>query len=133
MAIRRSAPVQELDAAVEAAVSGSVDPIYGDLERRKRARGRSPGQRRKAERDRARNKVTYDLMPELSAVVDEIAKARSIPVSQVAHVLLVYGLKAMKRGELNFDQFSLRVSRSPRYDWTIEDLPEPPDVQKSQK
>jgi hypothetical protein len=128
MAIKKNAPVQSLDMAVEAAIGGK-DPIYDNMaSRRQRARNQTPGQRRKAKKDSKRNKVTYDLPEELSDLINGIGKHFSIPVSQVAALLMLQGLSAMAKGQLNLRSFELRPSRSPRYDWVLEEMPETPQI-----
>lgn len=127
MSIKREAPVQRLDPAVEAVTEG--DPIYGGFSARRRARNMTPGQRRKRERDRQRCKATYDMAEELRGTIDQVAKHFSIPASQVAAVLLVAGLEQLKAGKVDLAGMERKPSRSPRYDWVLVDLPETPEVE----
>lgn len=130
MAVKKGQIPQRLsiDPAVEAHMSQQADdPVYGQINRVRRARNMTPGQRRKAERDKARNKVTRDQRPELQAVLERIAAKESIPISQAEEVLIIAGLEAMLRGELDFHKIPHRPSRSPRYDFVLV-LPDVPEV-----
>ena len=123
--IRRDAPVQRLavDEAVATAL-GDDDPVYGRLaSKRQRARNMTPGQRKRAQRDAQRVKYTYDLPEEIGQAVERYARESGIPQSQMAAVLLLHGLLAQARKQIDLRQFGKRPSRSPRYDWVVE-IPE---------
>ena len=133
MAVKKGKIPQALsiDPAVEAAFGrspDSADPVYGRMDAVRRARNQTPGQRRKAARDEARNKATYDLPADLSELVSQIAARFSVPVSQVAALLMTAGLQSIAAGRLDLRDLELRPSRSPRYDWVFAELPELPKI-----
>lgn len=78
----------------------------------------TPGQRKKAERDARRTKVTYDLPDELIAQIAAIVNEHKIPASQLATLLMQWGLKAMSDGQFNINTYKVR-STSPRYEWVL--------------
>lgn len=115
MAILKNAPVQRLDGAVEAAMH---DPVLDGLERLRKAKRLTPGQRRKAERDAARAKVTYDWPEALRERLGKIARQLGAPENQVAAVLMMAGLEAYARGEVDLEGRKV-ISRSPRFEWFL--------------
>ncbi len=140
MAIKKGKRL-ELDGAVEAAVTpftphpspqpsprggerGRNDPVFGALERVKRARNQTPGQRRKAEKDAKRNRAMFDLPEELETALDAIAERLSVPRSQVASWLMLRGLEHTQIEELVDCR---RPSRSMRYEFNLESYPEVPE------
>lgn len=135
MAIKKGMKRMELDGAVEAAMTlgaltpalsqklgegGRGDPVFGALERVKRARNQTPGQRRKAEKDAKRNRAMFDLPEELETALDEIAERLSVPRSQVASWLMLRGLEHTQIEELVDCR---EVSRSMRYEFNLADFP----------
>lgn len=130
MAIKKGKRL-ELDGAVEAAVSPSPyplpsrerekgDPVFGALERVKRARNMTPGQRRKAEKDLKRNRVMLDLPVELEEVLDQLADRLSVPKSQAAAWLMLRGLEHAKIEEM---VDAREPSRSMRYEFNLVEFP----------
>lgn len=114
MAIKRNAPVQQLgDAAVDAAMEedGRVQA------RRERAIYQTAGERRRAEKDRKRNRAMFDLPPALEATIDELAEWLGTPKSQVAVYLMLAGLERVSREDL---RAARRPSRSMRYEYVLE-------------
>ena len=104
-----------LDPAVEAAMTGDPDdPIYGSLDRRRRARNMTDYQRRRAERDARRVKGTYDLPPSIKVAVDALAKHLEAPPSHVAALLLHHALLAVNEGLICLEDYKVS-SNSPRY------------------
>lgn len=102
------------------AAPGSEDPVYGRLARKRaRLHSMSPGQRRKAERDEQRVKVTFDWPPELKDKVQQVAQWSGVPVSQLAALLVKVGLKAIDEGRIKVDDYR-RPSRVPRFEWFID-------------
>lgn len=120
MAIKRNVPVQDFDQAVAAVMDGADDPVYA--EKRSRARGMTASQRRKAAKDKARNRMMIDLPVALERMVDSLAAELGVPVSQVANYLMIRGLQCARLGEL---AAAKRVTRSMRYEYTLE-LPDVP-------
>ena len=98
-----------------------TDPIFGSLDRRRRARNMTPGQRKKAERDAKRTKATYDLPWEIIEGVSAISARESIPASQIVALLIARGLEDLAQGKLDLDDFKT-PTRSPRFEWVL-DLP----------
>ena len=129
MAIKKGTKRLELDGAVEAALTpipspmngrGGSDPVFGALERVKRARNQTPGQRRKAEKDAKRNRAMFDLPEELETALDEIAERLSVPRSQVASWLMLRGLEHTQIEELVDCR---EASRSMRYEFNLAEFP----------
>jgi hypothetical protein len=121
MAIKKNAPIQRLDAAVEAAAGD--DPVLGGLARLHRAKRMTPGQRKKVERDAKRTKVTYDWPGALAVRLSEIAEGLGVPENQAAAILMMYALKAYDEGKINLAERKV-PSRSPRFEWflTLDDF-----------
>ncbi|MEW5869858.1 MAG: hypothetical protein AB1894_11325 [Chloroflexota bacterium] len=111
------------------------DPVYGRLaEQRARLRSMAPYQRRKAERDRKRIKVTFDWPPELRQQVQELARWNSVPASQLAALLVKVGLRALNDGKLNLHDYR-KPARLPNFEWflDLEKVDEYADIWKSWK
>jgi hypothetical protein len=113
------------DPAVEAALNPSPKSspsqavergVYGRIAK---ARSRTAAQRKKAERDRQRSKVTYDWPEEIIQEVAERAAEMGCPASHLAAALCLEGLKAVDEGRL--DVLAMRVpANSPRFDWYLD-------------
>ena len=139
---RLKAPI-EGDAAVEAAMGNGRDPtpagptpypspqsggykpagivergdVYGRIAR---ARRMTPAQRKKAEKDRQRSKVTYDWPEELIREVERLAReVYYCPASHLAAALALEGLAAVREGRLDIRGMR-RPANSPRFDWYLE-------------
>lgn len=113
MAIRKNYPVQAVtDEAVASAVFGQDDPVLRHAERVRRAKGMTPGQRKKVEADRARKKASYDLPEWLIEAVRGLAEAQGVPVSSVAAALMIEALRA----GVDLERWPRRPSHSPFYD-----------------
>lgn len=114
MAVQKDRMQLDSDPAVETHL-GKPD-VY---ERIARARKMTPSQRRKAERDAARNKITLDLPEALTDTLETLARdVYQCPPSHLAAVLLKAGFDAIQEGRL--DVFRLRKpSRVPRYEWFL--------------
>ncbi len=107
-----------MDPAVESAlgVPAKRGSIY---ERIARVKEMTPAQRRKAEKDRARTKETYDLPGWLIEAVERIAQKYGVPKSNVAAHLLAAGLRDVLEGKINL-RWVRKISRSPRYEGLLE-------------
>lgn len=110
------------DPAVRTVMS---DPVYGKLKRVNNAQGMTRSERRKAEKDEARNRTMIDLSVELDAILDWISQANGTSRSQVASYLMIEGLRAMKEQLLRSTDLPSTPSRSARFEWNLE-LPELP-------
>lgn len=140
MAIKKNEKRLELDGAVEAVLTGQAltpgtltpalsrnagegekrDPVFGALDRVRRARNMTPGQRRKAEKDLKRNRVMLDLPVELEEVLDQLADRLSVPKSQAAAWLMLRGLEHAKIEEM---VDAREPSRSMRYEFNLVEFP----------
>lgn len=127
MAIKKG-NIQDLDAAVEAVTDSERDPIFGGLEKTRRARNLTPGKRKKAEQDAARNRVMIDISPELEQVLDRVAERLSVPRSQVASYLMLMGLWAADMEEM---RAACEASRSMRYEYNLARMPQIPEGWKN--
>lgn len=114
------------DPAVEAALGKpKATSVYARLARVKEM---TPSQRRKAEKDRARTKETYDLPEWLIEAVEQIARKYGVPKSNVAAHLLAAGLHDLLDGKINLG-WVRKISRSPRYEGLLES---PEEIEKSE-
>lgn len=113
MAIKKNAPVQKLDPAVEAAMGDDSQTS----ERRQKAIYQTPGERRKGEKDRKRNRAMFDLPPTLETVLDELAEELGTPRSQVAVYLMIVGLQHARMEDL---RAARAFSRSMRYEYRLD-------------
>ncbi len=104
----------DADPAVEAAL-GDSDDVYTRIAR---VRKMTPAQRRKAQRDQARNRVMLDLPATLETVLDAMAGDLSVPKSQAAAFLMILGLHSVAQGTVN-PRDCRRPSRSMRYDYAL--------------
>ncbi len=94
------------------------DPVFGGLERLRRARNMTPAQRRKAQKDKDRSKATYDLPQEMIARITSMAEEHKVPASQLAALLMYKGLLMLDDGMFNLREH-MRPTRSPRFDWVL--------------
>jgi len=91
--------------------------VYGRIAR---ARRMTPAQRKKAEKDRQRSKVTYDWPEELIREVERLAReVYYCPASHLAAALAIDGLEAVREGRLDIRAMR-RPANSPRFDWYLE-------------
>lgn len=77
-----------------------------------------PAKRRKAKADARRSKATYDLPPELIAMIGEIAEAEGLSRSDVAAELLIRAVNRYHDGDLVLDN-EKQSARSLRWDWKL--------------
>lgn len=101
------------------------DPVYGRLHKMTQARNMTPAQRRKAENDAARNRVMFDISPELEDAIDQLAEQLSAPKSQIASYLMLIGLQGLVDGTAKPIEAARQISRSMRYEHVLE-LPDVP-------
>ena len=110
-----SSGVSEVDPAVAALLGQGVqrksEQRLSPKERRKRLRER--------EKARSRNRVIYDIASEIEEAVKAIANEHDCPISQVAGLLLAYGVKAVRDHEIELSDYK-ETSRSPRYGWNLD-------------
>lgn len=115
------------DPAVETALGTPVKrgSIYDRLAR---ARDMTPAQRRKAEKDRARTKETYDLPQWLIDAIEKVAQKYGVPKSNVVAHLLAAGLRDLLEKKINLS-WVRKISRSPRFEGLLE---EPEEIDKGE-
>lgn len=116
MAVKGKIPQTLGDPAVQAIMGG----VYGKIKRVNNAKGQTRGERRKAEKDEARNRTMIDLSVELDAVLDWLSQANGTSRSQVASYLMIEGLKAMEGQLLQSTDLPSTPSRSARFEWNLE-------------
>ena len=108
---------QTLDPAVAGILATheqrQTDAHLPPKERSKKAREREKMRKRKPHR------ATYDLPLTLKKRIKQIADQHQVPISQVAAVLLSYGLKALDCGEIDLDDYKKETSSSPRYEYNL--------------
>ncbi len=130
MAVRENKPRLDnpLGGTTDPAVNAAMgrDPVYGAMAR---LRSMTPAQRKKAEREKKRNKATFDMPAWLTDSLDILAERYGCPRNEVLAMLAEYGLRAYLNGEL--DPREIRdVTRSLRFeyklfvepDFTVEDV-----------
>lgn len=121
----------DLDPAVVAAIgspeASKPGTVYDHIAK---ARKMTPAQRKKALRDAARPKASYDIPASVVAVIDELADAFQVPKSQVIAFFFMHGAQQLLRGEINVT-WALTGSRSPRfvYQLKIPDQPTQDEIQ----
>lgn len=122
MAIKKGAPVQALTPAIDPAVEAALerDPIYGAMGRIISARNMTPGKAKKKASDKRRKKVTFDWPEWLIERLDRMAgvEGETYPLNQLAAVLVIEGLRAAARGELDLEARKI-PSRTPVFQYFL--------------
>ncbi len=98
----------------------AVEAILGDGQQRQRARSMSKAERREAQRQADRVRVTLDVPDWLKARLMEAAEEEMCSASSLAAYLLMDGLRRWRRGEVDPPK---TPSESPRFEWLV-DVPE---------
>lgn len=94
------------------------DPVYGSMAAaRAKARNQTQGQRRKAERDRKRNKVTFDLPESQTDFIARMAMEHECPPAHVAALMLEYAIEHW--GQIDIESRKVRT-RNLRYEWFLD-------------
>jgi hypothetical protein len=97
----------------------------------------TPYERREHARQKNRNKVAFDLRPELSNLIDQVLEAfRATPTSitpfsksALVELFIINGIESIERthGDLyTYVDELLRPTTTPRFDWQLE-IPPVPD------
>lgn len=102
----------------------SVDPavaeLLGDAQRRETERGLPLKERQKRvearKKVKARNRVVWDIPEDVQAALEQLAKAKGCPTSQVVELILRSGLSMIEAGNWQIDDYPATASRSPRYE-----------------
>ena len=124
---------EDLDPAVVAAIGspGASDRQSATVyDRIAKVRKMTPAQKKKAQRDAARNRVGVDLSASVSSIVDVLADALQAPKSQVLAFLFMYGAQELLNGKINIT-WALTGSRSPRFMAQLK-MPEQPAIEDIQ-
>ncbi len=111
---------QPIDPAV-ASILNTQSQRQADAHLPAKERKRKARERAKAA-ERAPRRVSWDIREDIKAEVQKQAASKQIPESQLAGLLLWYGLQAWFKGEIILNPY-LKTSRSPRYIFTLE-IPE---------
>ena len=123
MPIKKNAPDQKLDPIVQA---HREDERQRELnERVSKAQKRTPGQAKKAQYDKDRNKLTVDLPEEYTEAIRRIASFFDVPVSKVAGIIIAIGVGEFAKGKI--DIASIRYASRIMgilYDFDLPDLPD---------
>jgi hypothetical protein len=99
-------------------IAALVDQLQKSQARRRKQPARAtPEEKRAAERQRQarRNRVMYDLPPEVVAQIKALAREHQVPESQIAALLL---WAALEKGLVDFDDYKV-YSQSPRYKYNL--------------
>ncbi len=118
---RQAIPIDPIDPAVENAL-GSPSGFYSQLARIKKM---TPTQRKKAERDRQRNRITIDLSKDIEDILDMFSESESVPKSQLTVFLILLGLQSLEEKGSGSISWAKQPSRGLRYlyELPLPDLP----------
>lgn len=106
----RRNPLDEIDPAVAS--------ILGDAGRKQRIRCLPRDEQRKARRDAARERTTYEVPVIIKDAVEEIAEREGLSPSSVVILFLADGIRRYRSGKVSFYGLK-KPSRSPRYEWVL--------------
>ena len=118
---------------VDPAVEAALGPVPGQAtvyDHLAKARKMTPAQRKKAQRNAARPKVTYDIPDSVTAIIDTLADAFQAPKSQVMAFFFMYGAQVLLDSKINMT-WALIGSRSPRFVAQLK-MPEQPAIEEIQ-
>ena len=101
------------------AVEPAVASLLSEAERRERIRRKPKDEQKKARRDAKRNRVTYDVPPDLEAAISEISRIEGLSKSATATLFLAEGVRQYIAGSVNFDGHKV-PARHPLYDWLVD-------------
>jgi len=96
----------------------AVDAVLGEGRQRRERRRMTPGQRKKAEQDAKRKRVTFELKPEVVEMVRLIAEFEECSPAGVVDLFVAEAAQQYVQGEIILDG-RRRPSRSPRWGWVI--------------
>lgn len=101
------------------ALDPAVAALVTEGERRQRRRQLPQARQVKARKDAARERAIYDIPQALQATIAAVADKEGVSASCIVALLLADGLRRYQGGIVSFYGLKRR-SRSPRYEWTIE-------------
>ncbi len=125
MAVQRR-PIQGLSVPTDPAVEVHLgrppigdDPLLGTFaKQRASARNQTDGQRKKAERDRKRNKLTVDLPKRQKDWIEQHATRHGVPPAHLVALLLKHAILSFERGEIDIEK-AKTITRNLRYEWFL--------------
>ncbi|WP_347243354.1 hypothetical protein [Thermogutta sp.] len=100
-------------------IDPAVASILGDAERKQRIRRLPRDEQRKARRDAARERTTYEVDVTIKKAVEEIAEREGLSPSSVVILFLADGIRRYRSGKVSFYGLK-KLSRSPRYEWVLD-------------
>lgn len=117
--------------------TASVQGLFHGAQETARQVEMTPYERREHARQKNRNKVAFDLRPELSNLIDQVLEAfRATPTSitpfsksALVELFIINGIESIERthGDLyTYVDELLRPTTTPRFDWQLE-IPPVPD------
>lgn len=95
----------------------TIDAIPDLLAKRTQALDKK-GRERKRTEARKKRRATYDLPPALKQRIAALGKEHQCPASQIAHLLLLHGLKELEAGNIEIESRKY-PSKSPLFEWNL--------------
>jgi hypothetical protein len=118
------ADISKPDEAVsQQLVPDNINAVGSRLEK---ALNQTPGEKRKAKKDKGRNTAFLDLPPELTSLIDELSKQEEVSKSQMYCFLTIQGLKSILQEGIRFGDHKT-MQRSYLFPYTFE-MPELPSI-----
>jgi len=99
-------------------VPADVQAILGDARTRVQRREMTGKQRRQADRDAQRQRVTLELDPRVVEMIRQVARAEECSPAGVVNLLALEGLRRYAEGAVEFYE-NKRPSEGHRYAWVI--------------
>jgi len=97
----------------------AIAAIVKDGSKRERRRGMTQGQRKQSKRDEGRQRVNFELDPQVVKMLKTIADAEGCSPAGAVNVLVVAAVERYVNGGVDFSE-QRRPSRSARYEWVVE-------------
>lgn len=128
--INRSRPIGQpldIDAAVAAIATDQTPFGMGDkLAARQRKKAMTPGQRRKAEKDKERVRIAIDAPLSLDDLIVHLQTKEGVSKSRMACYLMILGLQKLLEDNIDFTDHK-GPPNTPRVAYTL-NLPEVPPI-----
>ena len=96
----------------------AVEAVLGEGRQRRQRRGMTVGQRKKAEQDARRKRVTLELKPQVVEMVRLIAEFEECSPAGIVDLFVAEAGQRYIEGEIILNG-RRRASRSPRWGWVI--------------
>jgi hypothetical protein len=100
------------------ALDPAVADILGQFDQRDRLAAQSPAQRRRARKDKARNRIVVDMPAQLEADLGRAARREGLSVSALVTFLARHSLEQYQRGDIDLGPYK-RPSRSMRFEFVL--------------